>query len=109
SIPLHGLTPFSRSLRVRPAWIGQAVRNTNIVASSSYSGDRSLMTTPDIATLEKVVEKAFDERDQITVDTRGETREAVEEALNLLDSGKVRVAERQDDGTWRVNQWLKKA
>jgi 2,3,4,5-tetrahydropyridine-2-carboxylate N-succinyltransferase len=67
------------------------------------------MTTPDIATLEKLVEKAFDEREQITVDTRGETREAVEEALNLLDSGKARVAERQEDGQWRVNQWLKKA
>jgi len=67
------------------------------------------MTTPDIATLEKLVEKAFDEREQITVDTRGETREAVEEALRLLDSGKARVAERQEDGQWRVNQWLKKA
>jgi len=67
------------------------------------------MTTSDIATLEKLVEKAFDEREQITVDTRGETREAVEEALNLLDSGKARVAERQEDGQWLVNQWLKKA
>src|SRR5690606_38954050 len=76
---------------------------------SSYSGDSSLMTTSDIATLEKLVEKAFDEREQITVDTRGETREAVEEALNLLDSGKARVAERQEDGQWLVNQWLKKA
>jgi len=67
------------------------------------------MTTSDIATLEKLVEKAFDEREQITVDKRGETREAVEEALNLLDSGKARVAERQEDGQWLVNQWLKKA
>jgi 2,3,4,5-tetrahydropyridine-2-carboxylate N-succinyltransferase len=36
-------------------------------------------------------------------------REAVSEALTLLDKGIVRVAERQDDGQWKVNQWLKKA
>ena len=36
-------------------------------------------------------------------------REAVEEALSLLDSGAERVAEKQADGTWQVNQWLKKA
>jgi len=36
-------------------------------------------------------------------------REAVEHALNLLDRGTARVAERTSDGTWRVNQWLKKA
>lgn len=67
------------------------------------------MNTSDIAILEKLVENAFDEREKIAVDTRGETREAVEEALNLLDSGKARVAERQPTGEWRVNQWLKKA
>ena len=67
------------------------------------------MNTSDIAVLENLIEKAFDEREQISIDTRGETREAVDEALNLLDSGKARVAERQADGTWQVNQWLKKA
>ena len=36
-------------------------------------------------------------------------RKAVAAALDLLDTGKARVAERQADGTWRVNQWLKKA
>ena len=36
-------------------------------------------------------------------------RDAVEAALNLLDSGQVRVAEKQADKSWRVNQWLKKA
>ena len=67
------------------------------------------MNTSDIAILENLIEKAFEEREKINVDTRGETREAVEEALNLLDSGKARVAERQPTGEWRVNQWLKKA
>jgi 2,3,4,5-tetrahydropyridine-2-carboxylate N-succinyltransferase len=36
-------------------------------------------------------------------------REAIEQALELLDRGAARVAERASDGTWRVNQWLKKA
>ncbi|GAA4533689.1 2,3,4,5-tetrahydropyridine-2,6-dicarboxylate N-succinyltransferase [Chelativorans composti] len=67
------------------------------------------MNTSDFATLEKIIEQAFDERDKVTADTRGEIRDAVEEALNLLDSGRARVAERQPDGQWRVNQWLKKA
>ena len=67
------------------------------------------MKTSDIAALERAVENAFEERDSITVETRGEIREAVETALDLLDSGAARVAERQDNGDWHVNQWLKKA
>ncbi len=57
----------------------------------------------------ETIEKAFDERDQISTATRGEVREAIEAALDLLDRGQARVAERQPDGTWSVNQWLKKA
>ena len=67
------------------------------------------MPKPDLASLERVLEKAFDERDAVSTATRGEVREAVDEALNLLDRGAARVAERQADGEWKVNQWLKKA
>lgn len=67
------------------------------------------MPAHDIAALETVIETAFDNRDAINTDTRGEVREAVEHALNLLDSGKARVASRGDDGNWTVHQWLKKA
>ena len=67
------------------------------------------MTKADLAGLETTIEKAFEERDQISTATRGEVREAIEAALDLLDRGQVRVAERQADGTWTVNQWLKKA
>jgi 2,3,4,5-tetrahydropyridine-2-carboxylate N-succinyltransferase len=62
----------------------------------------------DIAQLRTIVESAFEERQTIGVSTGGEVRHAVETALDLLDSGKVRVAEKRD-GTWSVNQWLKKA
>ena len=61
------------------------------------------------AQLESAIEAAWDERDSITPATTGETREAIEDTLNALDSGKLRVAEKQADGSWHVNQWAKKA
>ena len=67
------------------------------------------MPKADLAALETTIEKAFDARDRLSTETRGEFREAVEAALDLLDRGEVRVAERQADGKWTVNQWLKKA
>jgi len=63
----------------------------------------------DLSQLESVVDKAFDARDTISAATKGEVRDAIETALSLLDKGEVRVAERQADGRWTVNQWLKKA
>jgi len=67
------------------------------------------MSKPDLASLETTIDKAFEEREGVSTATRGAVREAVESALDLLDTGAVRVAERQADGNWRVNQWLKKA
>lgn len=61
------------------------------------------------AALETAIEAAWDARDTITIDTKGETRDAITETMNALDSGKLRVAERQDNGDWHVNQWAKKA
>lgn len=62
----------------------------------------------DLRQLEYVIEQAFDARDTVGVDTKGEIRDAVEETLNALDGGALRVAEKVD-GNWRVNQWAKKA
>jgi 2,3,4,5-tetrahydropyridine-2-carboxylate N-succinyltransferase len=67
------------------------------------------MTVHDLASLEKTIDAAFDNRDSVSTSTKGEIRDAVETALNLLDSGKVRVATRGEDGAWTVHQWLKKA
>ena len=67
------------------------------------------MHAADLAGLEKTIEAAFDNRDSVNTSTRGEVRDAVNEALNLLDSGKARVATRGEDGAWTVHQWLKKA
>ncbi|MEX0751365.1 MAG: 2,3,4,5-tetrahydropyridine-2,6-dicarboxylate N-succinyltransferase [Xanthobacteraceae bacterium] len=59
--------------------------------------------------LAKTIDAAFEKRDSIGPKTKGPVRKAVETALNLLDRGEARVAEKQPDGSWRVNQWLKKA
>jgi 2,3,4,5-tetrahydropyridine-2,6-dicarboxylate N-succinyltransferase len=63
--------------------------------------------------LEKIIGAAFEYRASINTTTRGEVRDAVDEALSLLDSGKLRVAEKIEGapgpGSWKVNQWLKKA
>ena len=67
------------------------------------------MNATDLSALEHVINAAFDNRDTVNTSTRGEIRDAVETSLNLLDSGKARVATRGEDGSWTVHQWLKKA
>tara|TARA_B100001057_G_C22677437_1_gene882400 strand:- start:86 stop:913 length:828 start_codon:yes stop_codon:yes gene_type:complete len=59
--------------------------------------------------LEIAIEAAWDARDDISPETTGEQREAIEDTLNALDSGHLRVAERQESGQWHVNEWAKKA
>jgi 2,3,4,5-tetrahydropyridine-2-carboxylate N-succinyltransferase len=59
--------------------------------------------------LAAVIDAAWDNRADLGFATTGETREAVEAALALLDRGEARVAEPDGNGGWRVNQWLKKA
>jgi 2,3,4,5-tetrahydropyridine-2-carboxylate N-succinyltransferase len=59
--------------------------------------------------LAAIIDDAFEKRDAVTAKTKGAVRKAVDDALNLLDSGAARVAEKQSDGKWLVNQWLKKA
>jgi 2,3,4,5-tetrahydropyridine-2-carboxylate N-succinyltransferase len=61
------------------------------------------------APLSATIDAAWDVRDTLTPDTRGPTREAVFAALDLLDRGAARIAERDPDGRWIVHQWLKKA
>ena len=58
--------------------------------------------------LETAIEKAFDARDTVTP-ASDDVRAIVEQALEMLDSGKGRVAEPDGNGGWKVNQWLKKA
>ncbi len=61
-----------------------------------------------ISDLEATINQGWEDRTDISPHSGGTLRQAVDEALNLLDSGQRRVAEKGDDG-WQVNQWLKKA
>ncbi|MDG3440664.1 2,3,4,5-tetrahydropyridine-2,6-dicarboxylate N-succinyltransferase [Nitrospirillum amazonense] len=58
--------------------------------------------------LQSHIEQAWETRDTLNASTTGATRDAVNEALSALDRGDLRVAEKVD-GSWVVNQWLKKA
>jgi 2,3,4,5-tetrahydropyridine-2-carboxylate N-succinyltransferase len=59
--------------------------------------------------LAKTIDDAWEGRGKIGPKSKGPVRKAVAGALELLDSGRARVAERQAEGRWHVNQWLKKA
>ncbi len=58
--------------------------------------------------LQTTIEQAWDGRDKINLETKGAVRDAVNAALDLLDSGKARGGEKVN-GDWVVNQWLMKA
>lgn len=60
------------------------------------------------AALQSTIDSAWEARDTISSETQGDIRDAVNKALNLMDSGEARVAEKVS-GSWHVNQWLKKA
>jgi len=62
-----------------------------------------------LAALETAIDAAWEVRDTLSPATKGEARDAIEATLEALDKGRLRVAERQADGRWHVNQWAKKA
>jgi 2,3,4,5-tetrahydropyridine-2-carboxylate N-succinyltransferase len=62
----------------------------------------------DTGNLQAVIDAAWEDRQSVSPATKGAVREAVEAALDALDSGLLRVAEKKN-GKWSVNQWLKKA
>ncbi len=61
-----------------------------------------------VKNLQETIEKAWEDRAALEPGTKGAVPDAVREALNLLDSGRARIAEKKPEG-WQTNQWLKKA
>ena len=76
------------------------------VRDTSRAKPGSIMSHAELA---KIIDDAFERRNDVGPATKGPVREAVEHALDLLDRGAVRVAEKRGNGVWQVNQWLKKA
>jgi 2,3,4,5-tetrahydropyridine-2-carboxylate N-succinyltransferase len=64
--------------------------------------------SPDFTSLIATIDAAWEDLASISFATQGDVRQAVNEALALLDAGKARVAEPTGEG-WQINQWLKKA
>nr|WP_321508975.1 2,3,4,5-tetrahydropyridine-2,6-dicarboxylate N-succinyltransferase [uncultured Hyphomonas sp.] len=59
--------------------------------------------------LARVIDSAWEARETLSTDTKGEVRDVVDAAIDLIDKGEARVAEKGADGEWVVHQWLKKA
>ena len=59
--------------------------------------------------IKSVIERVFDNNEDVNPKTSGEVKDAIELALKYLDSGELRVAEPIGNSQWKVNQWLKKA
>ena len=59
--------------------------------------------------IKSVIERVFDNNEDVNPNTSGEVRDSIELALNYLDRGELRVAEPIGNSQWNVNQWLKKA
>ena len=59
--------------------------------------------------LSELIEQGWDDRASLSPDTKGDVRDAVETAIDLLDKGELRTASKGADGEWTVHQWVKKA
>lgn len=58
-----------------------------------------------ISPLRKIILKSWDNRNLLK---NNDTRKAIREVIELLDQGKLRVAEKEGN-SWKVNEWVKKA
>ena len=58
--------------------------------------------------LEKTINESFENKDKINTNSDKSIIDAINETINLTDQGKIRVAEKKN-GSWEINQWIKKA
>ena len=62
----------------------------------------------DIKDFEKIIDKAWNNKNQVNSNSDKNLLDTISATIELLDSGKIRVAEKKDS-QWHVNQWIKKA
>ncbi len=67
------------------------------------------MTEVSFSDLKTEIEAGWEERETLSPATKGPIRTAVDETIAHLDAGRLRAAERRDDGQWVTNQWAKQA
>ena len=116
SIRKHGLPSFTDVLgHIKNIYINnkhQVIHNTSAISESlkKIYGRPSLTdySVNDIEELTILINQSFENKDNISITTTGPINEAVEETLDKLDKGILRVCEKIN-GEWKVNQWVKKA
>ena len=86
------------------AWYGDKDKVYSYAGLTFHPND----WTPTLLEIKKIIEDAFENRDQINAQTKGEIRDSVDETLSQLDTGFIRVCEKNEND-WIVNQWIKKA
>jgi len=98
-------------LRNNPAWTGiefASATNQHIHTRRRICARFSRVSEFEMSfDLARIVDEAWERRDSLDSSSGGSVREAVEQALDALDSGRLRVAEKHA-GEWHVHQWLKK-
>ena len=62
----------------------------------------------DLKSFEKIINEAWENKSQVSSKSNKKLLKTISETIELLDSGKIRVAEKKND-EWIVNQWIKKA
>ena len=58
--------------------------------------------------LEKIINDTFERKDKVNTNSDKSIIDAINETIELTDQGKIRVAEKKN-GSWKINQWIKKA
>jgi hypothetical protein len=107
-IPVHDTVPGPRVNGNEDRRPLLTPRAPCLMFAASIGLERLVHNPMRIEQLQATIDAAWEDRANVGLSTRGPVRDAVDATFDLLDSGKVRVAERKD-GAWHVNQWLKKA
>ena len=61
-----------------------------------------------LSELEKIVNETFENKDKVNTNSDKSIANAINETIELTDQGIIRVAEKKN-GSWEINQWIKKA
>src|SRR6218665_2274506 len=78
----------------------------NLLSGNKYAGSLLLPKNYFMSSLKEIIAAAWDNRELLQQE---ETQKAIRQVIEELDKGRLRVAEPLTDGSWQVNEWVKKA